>query len=181
VISEVNDKSRLLANSLLLNYRQRQPVDGAASAYAKLTAANADATSAPLFYLSASPRQLQSSIQAFLDHNGFPRGVLITKRVTNDASSEPLTSQFAYKLGRLVEVFERLRHVSFVLIGDDGEQDPEIYAALQRRYPTRVTAIWIRRVHPDPARVRIEGQGDLAQLLMPIATAEDPAQLESTR
>ncbi|MBB6094027.1 phosphatidate phosphatase APP1 [Povalibacter uvarum] len=171
VISEVNDKSQLLANSLLLNYRQRKPVPDVAAAYGKLAATNPDTTSAPLFYLSASPRQLQSSIQAFLDHNNFPRGVLITKRVTNDASSEPLTNQFAYKLGRLVEVFERLPHVSFVLAGDDGEQDPEIYAAMQRRYPTRVTAIWIRRVHPDPARVRIEGQGDLAELLVPIVSS----------
>lgn len=180
VISEVNDKSRLLANSLLLNYKQREPVDGAAAAYVNLAAANADTTSAPVFYLSASPRQLQGSIQAFLDHNGFPRGVLITKRVTNDASSEPLTNQFAYKLGRLVEVFERLRHVSFVLVGDDGEQDPEIYATLQKRYPTRVTAVWIRRVHPDPARVRIEGQNDFAELLVPTATADNSARPESS-
>jgi phosphatidate phosphatase APP1 len=180
VISEVNDKSQLLANSLLLNYRQRKPVPAVATAYGKLAAANPDATSAPLFYLSASPRQLQSSIQAFLDHNNFPRGVLITKRVTNDVSSEPLTNQFAYKLGRLVEVFERLPHVSFVLAGDDGEQDPEIYAAIQRRYPTRVTAVWIRRVHPDPARVRIDGQGDLAELLAPVMNGSDSALPEPT-
>lgn len=169
LVSEVNSKTRLLANSLLLNHLQREPVQGVAEAYRTLAARNADAQASPLFYLSASPRQIQGSIQAFLDHNEFPRGVVITKRVTNDASSEPIDNQFAYKIGKLVEVFERLPHVSFVLVGDDGEQDPEIYAAMRKRYGERVSAIWIRRVNPDPKRTRIEGQGDLAALLEPPA------------
>lgn len=174
LVSDVNDKSRLLANSLLLNHLQREPVEGVPPAYRTLLARNADAGAAPLFYLSASPRQIQSGIQSFLDHHDFPRGVLITKRVTNDASSEPLENQFAYKIGKLVEVFERLPHVSFVLVGDDGEQDPEVYETLRRRYGARVSAIWIRRVNPDPDRPRIAGQGDLADLLRSADGSREP-------
>jgi phosphatidate phosphatase APP1 len=165
VISEVNRFFRLLGHSLLRNPQQREPVPGMADAYARLIGSNPQAGAAPLFYLSASPRQLQASIQSFLDYNGFPRGVLITKRVTNDDTSDPLRDQVRYKTEKLVDIFERLPTVRFTLIGDDGEQDPEIYRALQQRYPERVAAIWIRRVHPDPRRVRIEGQGDVADLL----------------
>ena len=161
VVSEVNSKQRLLKNSLLRNFMQREAVPGAPQLYTRL--ANERPTA--MFYLSASPRQLQGSIQSFLDHNGFPPGVLITKKVTNDSSSEPLHDQVAYKTEKLVDLFERLPHIRFTLIGDDGEHDPEIYDALRTRYPDRVEAIWIRRVHPDPNRVRLENQGDLDDLL----------------
>jgi phosphatidate phosphatase APP1 len=164
LVSEVNDKARLLANSLLKNPLQRQAVPGAARTYHQLAARNAAPDAAPIFYLSASPRQLAAAIQAFLDHNGFPRGVLITKRVTNDATSEPLADQMAYKIAKIEEIFARLPHVRFVLAGDDGERDPEIYREIRKRHPQRVEAVWIRRVHPDPKRATYPDQGDLAQL-----------------
>jgi UDP-N-acetylmuramoylalanine--D-glutamate ligase len=40
-----------------------------------------------------------------------------------------------------------------VLIGDSGEQDPEIYAEVVRRHPQAVRMIYIRNVNPDPARI----------------------------
>jgi phosphatidate phosphatase APP1 len=165
LVSEVNDKSRLLANSLLKNALQRESVPGAARAYHLLAARNPVPAATPLFYLSASPRQLGASIQAFLDGNQFPSGVLITKRVTNDSTSEPITDQAAYKIAKIEEIFARLPHVRFVLVGDDGERDPEIYQEIRTRHPQRVEAVWIRRVHPDPARAAYPEQGDLAQLL----------------
>jgi phosphatidate phosphatase APP1 len=167
LVSEVNSRRRLLANTLFGNPLQRQAVPGAAKAYAKLAARNPDPTSAPIFYLSASPRQLQREIQTFLDHNGFPRGVLLTKRVTNDATSEPLFDQPTYKTGKIQEILRRAPHVKFTLFGDDGELDPEIYEEIRKQHPEQIEAIWIRRVHPSPNRVRIEGQGDMAQLLAP--------------
>ncbi|HEY6642175.1 phosphatase domain-containing protein [Povalibacter sp.] len=163
VVSEVNNKRKLLQHSLMRNFMQREAVPGAPELYARI----AENNPGTLFYLSASPRQLQSAIQSFLDHHRFPRGVLLTKKITNDSSGDSLHDQIAYKTGKLVDIFERLPHVSFTLIGDDGESDPEIYQALQQRYPARVKAIWIRRVHPDPQRVRIEGQGDLQEQLNP--------------
>lgn len=165
LVSEVNDKSRLLANSLLKNPAQRQAVSGMAELYAQRSGANPQADAAPLFYLSASPRQLQRPLAEFLARNRFPRGVLITKRVTNNRSSEPLVDQFAYKTRKLEELFARLPEARFVLVGDDGERDPEIYDWVRNKYPERVEAIWIRRVNPDPARPVLAGQRDLSEVL----------------
>jgi phosphatidate phosphatase APP1 len=55
--------------------------------------------------------------------------------------------------------------VRYTLIGDDSERDPEIYAEVRRLYPDRIDAIWIRRVNPDPDRLRLPDQGDLEVLL----------------
>ena len=51
--------------------------------------------------------------------------------------------------------------MTYVLVGDGGEQDSEIYHDIQSRYPERVAAVYIRHVNPDPARRHFDGQRDL--------------------
>ncbi len=165
LISEVTQKRRLLANTFLKNARQRQAVPGMASLYTRLMAQNAEPASAPLFYLSASPRQLQDAISDFLGHNSFPPGVLLTKRVSNDFSGDPLLDQFSYKTQKIEEIFARLPWVRFILVGDDGERDPEIYDWVRQRHPDRVADIWIRRVSSDPLRNRPPHQQNIADVL----------------
>ena len=41
-------------------------------------------------------------------------------------------------------MLERLPKRKFVLVGDSGEKDPEIYGALARQYPQQVLRIFIR-------------------------------------
>lgn len=165
IVSQVPDKQQLLSNTLLKNYTQRQPVPGVTEFYESIVARNPRPDAAPVFYLSASPRQLYPAIQAFLDHNRFPRGVVIAKKVTGDSSGDPLVDQVAYKTAKIEEILARLPWASFILVGDDGESDPEIYHDIQTRYPGRVAAVWIRRVHPDAKRLVFSDQGDLARAL----------------
>jgi phosphatidate phosphatase APP1 len=166
LISEVNDKSDLLGNTFLKNPLQRTAVPGAAQFLARSLAGNPRPDTAAMIYLSASPRQLSVPIETFLAHNGFPRGVLITKKVTNDATSDPIADQVAYKTAKLESIFARLPRVSFILLGDDGEKDPEIFHALRTRHPERVRAVYIRRVHPDPGRARFDAQEDIGPALI---------------
>jgi phosphatidate phosphatase APP1 len=161
LVSDVTDKSELLKNTFLKNPTQRKAVPGVADFYRRLAFKDPQPEAAPIFYLSASPRQLAFNIQEFLDQAGFPRGVLIAKKVTDDATGEPLFDQRTYKIAHIEKLLQRLPHVKFVLVGDDGEQDPEIYHDIQSRYPERVAAVYIRHVSPDPARRRFEAQRDL--------------------
>ncbi|WP_169307251.1 phosphatase domain-containing protein [Chitiniphilus eburneus] len=168
MVSEVNATRRLLKNSLMRTPERRHAVPGIAALYARLVAATPHPASAPLFYLSASPRQFTDNLRRFFAANDFPRGVLLTKRLGQGS----LTDQRGYKTARLETLLNALPTQRFVLFGDDGEQDPEIYAALAERHPGRIAGIWIRRVNPDPARPRLPGQGDLDALLA------DPALLD---
>lgn len=161
LISEVNDKAKLLGNTFLKNPQQREPVPGSAAFLRRTLAANPRPDSAAMIYLSASPRQLSIPIESFLLQNGFPRGVLITKKVTNDRTGDPLLDQMAYKTAKIEHILAQLPAINFVLLGDDGEKDPEIYQAIRKRFPERVRAVWIRYVHPDPSRARFDGQQDL--------------------
>ena len=165
LVSDVSYTGRMLARAFLANPLQREPVPGTAQLYHGLAERNPEPLSAPMFYISGSPRQFYTAIQLFLQHNAYPRGVLITKRITDDATSEGLRDQVTYKIGKISEILARVPKVKYTLIGDDSERDPEIYAEVQRLYPERVEAIWIRRVSPDPERPRLAGQGDLEELL----------------
>lgn len=163
LVTEVTHKSHMLRNTFLKNASQRRAVPGMAHLYAGV-AAKAGAT-APIIYLSASPRQLHASIAEFLRRNDFPPGVLITKRIGHDRDSEPLLDQFAYKTAKIEDILARLPGVRFILVGDDGERDPEIYDWVRQHHPERVEAIWIRHVSPDPKRARPEGQRNVAEVL----------------
>jgi phosphatidate phosphatase APP1 len=48
--------------------------------------------------------------------------------------------------GRVVLADDTLDDAVVVLVGDDGEHDPEIYADFVRRHPGRVVAVAIRQV-----------------------------------
>ncbi len=169
LVTNVNSKRRMLANTFLYNPIQREVVPGIVQFYRNLANANPQADNAPIVFLSASPRQLHASIEAFLVHNDFPRGVLITKRVTDNRTSEPIIDQVRYKTAKIESILTTLPHVRFTLVGDDGEYDPEIYADIQKRFPDRVASIWIRRVNPDPARAGVPGQGVLDEEIAKLA------------
>jgi phosphatidate phosphatase APP1 len=164
LVTGVTSKRKLLKNSLLLNPTQRKPVERMPELLRSLVD-----TTVPnpccVIYLSSTPKQLHSSVQTFLEHHEFPRGVLITKRITGDSSSEGLRDHQRYKLSRLEDIFTRLPQMRFTLLGDDAEADPEIYAEIARRYPERINGIWIRAASGQRERAKLAGQRDVAELI----------------
>ena len=165
VESEVLDKTRLLKNTYLKNPAQRKAVPGVAVFYKTLAQKNPQPELTPIFYLSASPSQLHERIRAFLDLNRFPDGVLITKKLNRDKNADPWLDQAQYKTAQIEGILLRLPLVRFVLVGDDGEKDPEIYNDIATRFPNRIDSVYIRKVSPDPARPVYPEQRALAQAL----------------
>ncbi len=166
LVSGVLKKPLLLRNSLAVPPEKRVPVPGMAELYHRLLRRETAPVVAPVFYVSASPRQLTDNLRGFLRHHGFPRGVLHLKEIS-EASEDSLfaSDQQAYKTRVLETIFLACPRVRFALFGDDGEHDPEIYAALQKKFPDQIEGVWIRRVDPDPERARHPAQADLADLL----------------
>lgn len=64
-----------------------------------------------------------------------------------------LTHHRNHKLEKIELIINFFPDLKFVLIGDSGEQDPEIYTEVVRRHPKSVRAIYIRNVNPDPSRI----------------------------
>ena len=138
VHSHVTSKRGLLKQALLRNAAQLRPVEGAGKAYA----AAVGTRFAGVFYLSGSPQNFLPRILDFLRRNGFPAGPVLLKNFGRD----PTFDQIGYKLGHIRRVFSAHPGLRFVLVGDSGESDPEIYRRAAQEHPGRVLAIVIRRV-----------------------------------
>ncbi len=99
-------------------------------------------------YVSSSPWQLYPELRVFIDRVGLPiHGILLKDFRLKDRSVAQLfadseTTKPAV-IAPLIEAHPRER---FVLVGDSGEKDPEVYGEMARRFPERVARILIRDV-----------------------------------
>jgi hypothetical protein len=145
-ISQVREPKQLLANTF---YRPFKPVPGMADLYRLWSATN----SVSVHYVSASPWQLFEPIHDFARTNGFPAGTFHLKqfRATDKTFLSLFTAPEKYKLDVIQPLLKQFPKRHFILVGDSGEKDPEIYGTLARRYPELIQAIYIRDVTGDLA------------------------------
>lgn len=141
VESGVKNKITMGMGAIFRNAAQIEPVPGVAVAYRRALEAGAKG----MFFLSGSPLSFHPRVSFFLQKNGIPSGPLLLK----DFGKDDMFKQKAYKRRRLERLLEVLPKTRFVLVGDSGEHDPEIYAGLRAAHPERVVGIVIRRVKGD--------------------------------
>ena len=121
----------------------------------------------PVFYVSSSPWNLHSFLLAFLRHRGFPPGPVLLRDLLGTAAGRE------QKHGRIQEVLDLHPQLAFVLIGDSGEEDPEIYADVVRANPGRILAVYIREVRLDPGDGRVEEVSTAGTEDVPFVLAAD--------
>lgn len=138
--SQVGNRKVLIANTFL---RRFKPVAGMSELYRQC------ADQEMVFhYVSGSPWQLYLPLADFLEVEKFPKGSFHLKhfRLKDRSMVTMLQSQEAHKLAAIEPILEAYPERQFILIGDSGEQDPEIYAKVATKYGGQVVAIFIRNV-----------------------------------
>lgn len=145
-ISEVLNHEALLKNTFC---RPFVSVPGMSETY-RIWAAQHGAA---FHYVSASPWQLYLPLSEFVRSNGFPAGTFHMKefRLKDRTATAMLASPEKYKPGVIEPLLRQFPRRQFVLVGDSGEKDPEIYALLARRFPRQVRAVFIRDVTGEDA------------------------------
>lgn len=138
--TQVRDRREMLLNTFT---RRFEPVEGMAAQYRALAAQ----PGTRFHYVSASPIQLYSPLADFLREAALPVGSVHLRESTTWRTLVPGEGDSRdHKLaviGRLMADFPLRR---FLLVGDSGEADPEIYAEVARTHPNRVQGIVIRDV-----------------------------------
>jgi phosphatidate phosphatase APP1 len=145
VISDVTDKLKLSQNLLLKNYKQRTLIPTMKDRFQKILSKAPKDMPTPLFFVTGSPQQLFNSIKNFLNHHDFGEYILITKQLHGD-DKDSIFDQFSYKSKHIQELIEFYPNLTWVLFGDSGEKDREIYSSLAKKYPSKIEAIYIRDV-----------------------------------
>jgi phosphatidate phosphatase APP1 len=150
VISDIDDtivysqairKLRMIVSLAFSNARTRKPFKGVGAFYRALHRGRN-----PLFYVSKSPWNLYVPLLEYLEVQGLPLGPLLLRdfglRMNRNHKTEAIEA--------ILLTYPKLE---FILIGDSGEEDPEIYSGIVHRHPDRIRVIYIRSVDPSATRL----------------------------
>jgi hypothetical protein len=115
---------------------------------------------AAFHYVSGAPWQLYGPLAEFVRQAGFPEGTFHMKRVTKNLFSADTWRDlkdlvinenftFGLKVLQISTIMQRFPQRKFILIGDSGEKDPEVYREIRDKFPAQVQEIIIRDVVND--------------------------------
>lgn len=127
---------------LLNDARSRLPFEGVAAFYRALQRGPSGRDYNPVFYVSSSPWNIYDVIEDFLNVHHVPEGPIFLK----DWSLSVLGKHEEHKMALIRTLLKTYPELPFVLIGDSGQEDPEIYLQAAREFPGRIPAIYIRDV-----------------------------------
>lgn len=161
VISDIDDTVvrtgatsplRMARTVFLGNARTRSPFPGVAAFYRALQHGAGRADFNPVFYVSSSPWNLYSLLTEFLTLQKIPLGPLMLRDWGISEGEVLPTGHAGHKLEAIRDIMEMYPDLPFVLLGDSGQEDPEIYHRVVHDHPSRILAVYIRSVHPAADR-----------------------------
>ncbi len=173
-ITNVAHRRELLANTFL---REFAAVPGMVEAFQRLGERRA-----AFHYVSASPWQLVPSLSEFFALAGLPAGSMHLKlfRLKDSTPLGRLPSRKRSKRRAIERILADFPGRRFVLIGDSGERDPEVYTAVARRHPQQVQSVLIRQVAAKAPREKVLARLDRLASKLPdgrLRVFADPAEV----
>jgi phosphatidate phosphatase APP1 len=154
IISDIDDTvvktgaTSLMAmsrNTFFHNAHSRMPFAGVSEFYKSLQLGRNGKRNNPFFYVSSSPWNLYDLLVDFLDVNDIPEGPLLLRDFGVD-KDKSASDHMGHKFHEIQNILLTYPHLSFVLIGDSGQEDPKIYKEVVSKFPGRILAIYIRDV-----------------------------------
>jgi phosphatidate phosphatase APP1 len=166
VVSDIDDtvkvthvpagKRTVLRNTFLKEFRA---AEGMRDRYRRWVAEAGNAADTCFHYVSGSPWQMYGPLTRFLfDQEAFPSGTvhmknlrknLLDRGAINDIAAFAIGGDLAtldQKVRQITNLMIHLPRRKFILVGDSGEKDPEVYGAIRRLFPEQVVRICIRDV-----------------------------------
>lgn len=146
VHTAATDLLKMIRIVYLGSAESRHPFAGVADFYTALQQLGQGQCCNPIFYVSSSAWNMYDVFARFMDMNDIPKGPIFLKDYELSLDSLLSFKHEAHKLEQIEPIFNRFPDLPFLLIGDSGQKDPEIYSALVEKYPGRILGILIRDV-----------------------------------
>ena len=125
LVTEATSVLRMMRLTLLESPGSRVAFPGVGAFYRALAG-----SANPLFYVSSSPWNLYEFLVDFMRLKGLPEGPLLLRDLGIDEDKLGAGTHGDHKLDAIRSVLERHAELDFVLIGDSGQHDPEIYETI---------------------------------------------------
>ncbi len=156
IISDIDDtvlqsdvtsrfKLRTLYWTLLKNAGSRTAFKQVSAFYRALQKGRTGEDQNAFFYVSNSPWNLYDLLADFLDLNKLPKGPILLRDFGLPYEEKPANYQ-GHKHDKIIRIISTYPKLPFVLVGDSGEHDADIYLSVAQKYPERIRAIYIRDV-----------------------------------
>jgi phosphatidate phosphatase APP1 len=156
ILSDIDDTVMVTAlprpllaawNTFVLDEHARTPVAGMAVLYERLVREH---VGSPVIYLSTGAWNVAPTLTRFLSRNLYPAGALLLTDwgPTHDRLFRSGREHKRENLARLAADFPKLK---WLLIGDDGQHDEELYGEFVKAHPENVAAVCIRELSPGQA------------------------------
>ena len=158
--SSITDWKTAAQLTFLHNARTRKPLEGVAQLYQALQEGADRSGRHPVFYVSSSPWNLYDLLEDFMDLNAIPCGPIFLRDLGTDTGKFITTEGHGHKLERARTLIQRFPTLRWVLLGDSGQADAELYAEAAREFGDRIAAIYIRDVDPgaeSPLDLKVDG------------------------
>ena len=141
--SNVSNRRDLFRNTFAKRF---VPVHGMPELYRDCAIAGA-----VFHFVSGSPWQLYEPLHEFCRTEGYPPGSFHLKRFRFREAAKKLrkSPQKAYKRTAIEPILLAFPQRRVVLIGDSGEQDPDIYGCFLREFPDQIIGVFIRAVRGE--------------------------------
>jgi phosphatidate phosphatase APP1 len=144
IVSHATKLWRKLWLMLRRNALTRLPFEGVSDFYQALVRRPGQPDN-PLFFVSSSEWNLHDLLLDFVRHHQIPEGIFLLQDLKSLRSFwQSGGGTHDHKAQKIERILETVTELPFVLIGDSGQHDPELYDRLARRYPDRIVAIYIR-------------------------------------
>ena len=161
IISDIDDtvvhtgvpnRLKMARTVFLKNAYSRSPINGIPPFYRALQVGGLGKSANPLFYVSSSPWNLYGHFQELFQIHNIPSGPITLRNWGIERQSLVAIKTRKFKLAAIREILDRFPDLPFILIGDSGEEDPEVYTEVMRLYPGQILIAYIRGVRSDPRR-----------------------------
>ncbi len=142
--SEISDRRQLLANTFMRPFRT---VPGMAEVYREW-----EARGACFHYVSSSPWQLYLPLADMLASDSFPIGPVHLRyfRLRNHMLQRMVRIKRSGKATTIKRLIHGMPFRQFILVGDSGEKDFEIYRGIANRFSEQILAVLIRNLPHRP-------------------------------
>ncbi len=160
-ITNVADRRELLANTLL---REFVAVPDMVNLYKMWS------LSGVIFhYVSASPWQLTRPLSEFFLNSGLPDGSMHLKlfRLKDSTPLGRMRSSKKSKQDVIHEILDHFPNRKFILVGDSGERDPDVYAKVAQHRAAQIAGVAIRRVSSRRSKQKLESSFKLLSQAVP--------------
>ncbi len=133
----------------------------------------------PIFYVSSSEWNLYDLLEDFFNIRDIPAGPLLLQELQHSIvkfwkSGGGTHNHKLLKIGLLLSFFEDL---SFILIGDSGQRDPELYLQAVKKYPDRIKAVYIRCVGKRKKKKHLEIARQMESFNVPMLLINDSSEM----